>query len=169
MYKICKTENSIERQKLFQITLMKMMKKQKYQEITVTSLCTEMEIPRKTFYRYFDTLEDVLYMVIDNALTESFLHLEIKIDMIGFFLYWKKHKELLDILEKSSLSYLLVNRLYERIQIYPQKKEVSDDEMIYSGYVSAIMTVLLIWHHSGMKQSVEEMSQTIHNMFRIDN
>jgi len=144
-----------------------MMKMKKYQDITVTSLCKEMEIPRKTFYRYFDTLEDVLYMVIDDALTESFLYLEIKTDMIGFFSYWKKNKELLDILEKSSLSYLLVNRIYERVQVYIPKQDVSNEEMVYSGFISAIMTVLLMWHHSGMKQSVEEMSQTIHHMFRI--
>lgn len=167
MYKICKTEKSIERQKLFLTTLIAMMKIRKYQEITVTSLCREMEIPRKTFYRYFDTLEDVLYMVIDDALTESFLYLEIKTDAIGFFSYWKEHKELLDILEKSSLSYLLVNRIYERLQIYISKQEVSNEEMMYSGFVSAIMTILLMWHHSGMTQSVEKVSQTIHHMFRI--
>jgi len=168
MYKICKTEKSIERQKLFQTTLISMMKKHKYQDITVTSLCKEMDIPRKTFYRYFDTLDDVLYAFIDDALTEAFLHLEVKTDMIGFFSYWKKNKALLDILEKSNLSALLVNRIYERAQVYAQKGDVTNEQMRYSGYISAIMTVLLIWHHSGMKQSVEEMSQTISLMFRME-
>ena len=72
MYKLCKTEKSIERQKLFQTTLLSMMKKQKYHDITVTSLCKEMGIPRKTFYRYFDSLEDVLFMIIDDTLTNAF-------------------------------------------------------------------------------------------------
>ena len=34
MYKVCKTERSIERQKLFQTTLLAMMEKQHFQDIT---------------------------------------------------------------------------------------------------------------------------------------
>lgn len=168
MYKICKTEKSIERQKLFQTTLMTMMKKQKYQEITVTSLCKEMEIPRKTFYRYYDTLEDVLFAVIDDTLTDAFLYLEVKADLIGFFSYWKKRKNLLDVLQKSGLSHLLINRIFERFNESVDKGDFSNEELRYSGYISAIMTMLLTWHHSGMKQSVEEMSQQVKHMFKLE-
>jgi len=168
MYKICKTERSLERQKLFQTILLRMMEKQKYQDITVTSLCKEMEIPRKTFYRYYDTLEDVLYAIIDSALTEGFLYLEIKADLIGFFTYWRKQKYLLDVLEKSGLSSLLVNRIYNRLNENISKENFSNEKLRYSGYIAAIMTMLLTWHHSGMKQSVEEMSQQVKYMFKLE-
>lgn len=168
MYKICKTEKSIERQKLFQTTLLAMMKKQKYQDITVTSLCKEMEIPRKTFYRYYDSLEDVLFAVIDIALTEGFLCLEVKTDLVGFFAYWKKRKSLLDVLEKSGLSYFLINRIFERFNEKIDQGAFSNEELRYSGYISAIMTMLLTWHHSGMKQSAEEMSQQVRHMFKLE-
>lgn len=168
MYKICKTEKSIERQKQFQKTLLTLMKKDRYQDITVTSLCKEMEIPRKTFYRYFDSLEDVLYMTINDALTEAFLYLEIKADMVGFFNYWKKRKTLLDVLEKSGLSSMLTTFLYERLNEHIKKEQISDKELRYAGYISAIMTILIIWHHSGMKQSVEEISEQVKAMFHID-
>lgn len=168
MYKICKTEKSIERQKLFQTTLLTMMKKQKYQDITVTSLCKEMEIPRKTFYRYYDSLEDVLFAVVDIALTEGFLYLEVKADLIGFFSYWKKRKNLLDVLEKSGLSYFLVNRIFERFNESIDKGNFTNEELRYSGYISAMLTMLLTWHHSGMKQSVEEMSQQVKCMFKLE-
>ena len=92
MYKICKTEKSIERQKIFQTTLFSMMEKQNYHDITVTSLCREMDVPRKTLYRYFDTLEDVLFATIDESLTNSFLYLEVRADIEGYFSYWKKNK-----------------------------------------------------------------------------
>ena len=169
MYKVCKTEKSIERQKLFQTTLLSMMKKDKYQDITVTSLCKEMEIPRKTFYRYYGALEDVLHAIIDEALTEGFLYLEVKTDLAGFFGYWKKKKGLLDVLEKSGLSTLLVNRIYDRLNIYIQSDNCSDQDLRYSGYVAAIMTMLLMWHHNGMNLSVEEMSAQVKDMFKLEN
>ena len=167
MYKICKTERSSERQKLFQTTLLSLMKKQKYQGITVTSLCKEMEVPRKAFYRYFDALEDVLFMIMDETLTEAFLFLEIKSDVVGFFNYWNKKKEFLDVLEKSGLSYMLSIRLQERLNEHVKEERLSNKELRYAGYVSAIMTILLLWHHSGMKQSVEEISEQLKGMFHM--
>lgn len=169
MYKVCKTEKSAERQKLFQTTLLNMMKKEKYHDITVTDLCKEMEIPRKTFYRYYGTLEDVLNAILDEALVESFLNLEIKADLAGFFGYWQKKKELLDVLEKSGLSSILVNRIYEKISmdVDNSMKVGSVDYLRYSGYISAIMTILLAWHHTGMQQSVNEMSDLVAQMFQL--
>lgn len=168
MYKICKTEKSIARQKLFQTTLLAMMKKTKYQNITVTSLAKEMELPRKTFYRYYDSLEDVLYAIIDDALTDGFLHLEVKTDLVGFFSYWKKQKDLLDVLQKSGLSSLLMDRIFERFNESIAKGAFSNEDLRYSGYISAIMTMLLTWHHSGMKQSAEEMSLQVKHMFKME-
>lgn len=171
MYKICKTEKSAERQRLFQTTLLSMMKKTKYNDITVTDLCKEMDIPRKTFYRYFGTLEDVLHAILDDALTEAFLNLEVNQDLAGFFGYWKEKKDLLDALEKNGLSTLLIDRIY---QIMNEKDDIkmrftSVDYLRYTGYVAAIMTILLAWNHSGMKQSVDEVSELVMHMFRMEN
>ena len=173
MYKVCKTEKSIERQKLFQTTLLTMMMKHKYQDITVTSLCKEMEIPRKTFYRYFDALEDVLLAKVDETITRSFLYLEVKADLEGFFNYWKNNKHFLDILEKNGLSPLLINRIYERFEEGTEKGRgnkvvFSNKDLKYTGYIAAIMTMLVSWHHSGMKQTPKEMSSLVREMFQVD-
>ena len=71
MYKICKTAKSEARQKEFQDTLLRMLEKQKMKDITIVSLCQEMEISRKTFYQYFDTVEDVLYIMIDREMRNA--------------------------------------------------------------------------------------------------
>ena len=169
MYKICKTEKSMERQKFFQTTLLSMMERERYQDITVTALCEEMDVPRKTFYRYYGALEDVLYTILDDALTDSFLYLEVKTDLVGFFGFWKKKKGLLDVLEKSGLSSLLVNRIYERLRTTSHLGYDSKDYLRYSAYVAAIMTMLLSWHHGGMKESSEEISELIIHMFKLKN
>ena len=118
MYKICKTPKSEARQKEFQNTLLAMLKKQKMKDITIVSLCGEMKISRKTFYQYFDTVEDVLYIMIDKELRDAFLMLEYNLEVSGFFQSWVKNKWLLDILEKNEMSNLLVERAYIFSNIY---------------------------------------------------
>lgn len=168
MYKICKTEQSLKRQKLFQTTLLSLMEQKNYQDITVTSLCKEMDIPRKTFYRYFNTLDDVLNMILDEALTNSFLYLEITTDLTGYLNYWKKEKYLLDVLEENRLSSLLVTKSQERLTAFRKDGAMTNHDIMYSAYIAALFTILLSWHHSGMQQSVEEITSLVYKMFRFD-
>ena len=128
MYKICKTPRSEARQKEFQETLLRMLKKQKMKDITIVSLCQEMDISRKTFYQYFDTIEDVLYMIVDKELRNGFLTLEIKPQIDRFFEFWREKRWLLDILEKNGMSQILVDRAYSI-------SSIADKEEILYGFV----------------------------------
>lgn len=166
MYKICKTTKSEARQKEFQDTLLRMLEKQKMKDITIVSLCAEMGISRKTFYQYFETIEDVLYIMIDRELRSAFLLLEYNPEVDDFFEYWVKNKWLLDILEKNEMSNLLVERAYIFSDIY-REKEMSIQNMKCAGWIAAIITVLVLWHHDGMKQSPDEMQKTIYDMFHL--
>lgn len=166
MYKICKTPKSEARQIEFQETLLKMLRKQKMKDITIVSLCKEMGISRKTFYQYFDTIEDVLYAIIDKELQNGFLLLEVQPEIDGFFAFWKKDKWLLDILEKNGMSQILVDRAYSNAFLN-QEEGYSIQFMKYAGWISAIITVLVLWHHGGMKQTPEEMQDMIYKMFHI--
>lgn len=165
MHKICKTEKSIERQKLFQTVLLSMMKKQTYKEITVTGLCKEMQIPRKTFYRYYDTLEDVLAVVIDNVLRDAFLYIEVTTDMKGFFSYWKEQKELLDVLDKNDIMYLLIERIYKRMEEDCIDNAITTLEIQRAGQVGALLHMLIAWYEAGMRQSPEEISRLVNTLF----
>ena len=53
MYKLCKTGQSAQRQKELERGLLKMMKHRRFEEISVSDLCDQMQLPRKSFYRYF--------------------------------------------------------------------------------------------------------------------
>lgn len=167
MYKICKTPKSEARQKEFQDTLLKMLKKQKLKDITIVSLCQEMGISRKTFYQYFDTIDDVLYAILDKELRNGFLQLEVRLEIAKFFTHWKKQKWLLDILEKNGISQILVDRTYALSFSNHESEPFSMRSMKSAGWISAIITVLILWHHGGMTQSPEEMEQLIREMFHI--
>lgn len=60
MYKLCKTKQSIDRQNEIADTLIQILKKRQLSTIRISEFCQLANIPRKTFYRYFDTLEDII-------------------------------------------------------------------------------------------------------------
>ena len=53
MYKLCKTEQSAARQRQLEEGLLTVMLTRRYDEISVSDLCDDLAIPRKSFYRYF--------------------------------------------------------------------------------------------------------------------
>ena len=74
MYKLCKSEQSATRQKQLEQGLLKVMLTQRYEDISVSDLCTAMDIPRKSFYRYFSGKDGALHALIDHTMIsyESF-------------------------------------------------------------------------------------------------
>ncbi len=145
-----------------------MLKKQKMKDVTIVSLCHEMGISRKTFYQYFDTIEDVLHMVVDKELRNGFLILEVRPQIDGFFDFWRRKKTLLDILEKNEMSQILVDRAYSISAIGDKEQMFTMQHMKYAGWISAIMTVLILWHHGGMQQTSHQMEEMLLDMFHID-
>ena len=61
MYKLCRTEQSAQRQRQLEQGLLLAMKTKRYEEITISDLCDQMGIPRKSFYRYFSSKDGALH------------------------------------------------------------------------------------------------------------
>ena len=174
MYKQCRTEQSAARQRELLEGLLEAMLQQHYDEITVSSLCEQMQIPRKSFYRYFSSKEGALHALIDHALLdfESFTSVHskstdsIQEEMEQLFAYWLHKKKLLDALAKSGLSGVLVNRaighsVFEsmRGRRFLPVEEQQAQEYITLFAVSGFMSMVIQWHHEGYPQTVQQMAQ----------
>ena len=159
MYKQCKTEQSAKRQREFGTTLLAMMKQTPYQKISVSALCREMQVQRKTFYRYFDGIEDVLNVILDEVIDEAFLFLLGEPELEQFFAYWQSQAELLDILGKNHITGSLFNRMGEYIFI--NKKEVTLTDLNIVSYIASFMAIVRVWHNGGMTQSPKELADMI--------
>lgn len=168
MYKLCKTEQSAKRQREFELVLLRLMEQKEYTKITITDLCKEMNAPRKAFYRYFDWIDDVLDALLDYEYLES-KKSEGRQSMEDFFLYWSKKKTLLDLLEKYGLSPRLISRAGQMILLntLDSAKNLSVEEMQKISFSSAEVTMMVLWHHNGMKQSPREMSTVLRKTFEI--
>lgn len=175
MYKQCRTEQSAARQRELLEGILDALLQQHYDEITVSGLCERMQIPRKSFYRYFSSKEGALHALIDLTLLdfESFTEQHIKDgkdsaqqEMERVFSYWYHQKRLLDALERSGLSGVLVQRaighsIFETMRdrrFLPMEEQYAQEyAMLFS--VSGLMSMVIRWHQDGYPQTVQQMAQ----------
>ena len=99
MYKTCKTTKSKLRQREIEQALISLMASTPFADVSVTALCAHLDMPRKSFYRYFDAKEDVLDAFMDHlleecdAITLSDATLRQRVEQLLFFA--KRKKDLL--------------------------------------------------------------------------
>lgn len=172
MYKDCKTEQSAARQREMERGLLKLMAKRRYEDISVSDLCDSMEIPRKSFYRYFSSKDGALFALLDHTMMEfyeeGFCTKEGGTalgDLDQYFVFWYEHKELLDALERSSLSGILVERatnlaLRERLMPgYIRSWSPDMQQIALSFSVCGLLSMVIQWHHQGFRTSPAEMTK----------
>ena len=171
MYKLCKTEQSTQRQRQLEHGLLRLMLVKRYEEISISDLCERMNIPRKSFDRYFSSKDGALFALLDHTMLdfyESGFHTadaETALDELElFFVFWYRQKELLDALQRSGLSGILVERATElaaKERLMPKRiKSWSTDrrDLALSFALCGLMSMILHWHRQGYPVSPEEMT-----------
>lgn len=173
MYKLCKTEQSALRQRQLEQGLLQAMCRQQYEDISISDLCDELGVPRKSFYRYFSNKDGALFALIDHTLMEfaqtpSMPDKKANSRAIGdleqFFKFWYAHKKLLDALNRSRLSGLLVERatnhaLHERMMpAYLLKMDEKSQRMALTFAICGLLAVVLQWHQEGYTETPEQMA-----------
>ncbi len=172
MYKLCKSEQSSKRQRAIEQALLQTMLHRRYEEITVSDLCDGIAIPRKAFYRYFSGKDGCLHALIDHVLMDYMAYeARENLDardplryMEGVCQYWMEQKQLLDALEKSAMSGVLIQRTIvftREMDSYPDFLRTAEKQLQEYGAMFAscgIATMMLQWHRDGYAQSVEHMA-----------
>ncbi len=174
MYKLCKTEQSAARQRELERGLLQTMATVRYEDINVSELCQKLEIPRKSFYRYFSSKDGALYALIDHTLMEyegfsgnrhSREGRTLGGELTSFFEFWIQHVKLLDALERSGMSGMLIERSISYAiseTVFPNRFLSGEDKMtrqhVVMFAVCGLMTIMIQWHHGGYQQSASEMA-----------
>lgn len=176
MYKLCKTEQSASRQQQLEQGLLELMLQKPYEEISVSELCDRMDIPRKAFYRYFSSKDGALYALLDHTMlrfyTDGFRGNGGNAlgDLRQFFLFWYDHRGLLEALERSHLSGLLIDRatnLAQQEKLMPRRIQswpVDLQGVAMSFAVCGLISMVFQWHHQKYRISPEEITQVATSM-----
>jgi len=169
MYKICHTEESTRRQRMLEQGLLEAMGHHPYKKITLMELCRQLDVPRKTFYRYFPTKEDCLLALIDHALADcndvaltgwtggETLDRQAQ---LRFFRYWAENRALLDALQNNSLQHILLERttvIVDRMKENAPPRSFAVEQVEYF-IAHGLMTTVLRWHQYGFQSTPEEMA-----------
>ena len=175
MYKLCKTEQSAQRQRQLEEGLKKVMLTKHFEEISVSDMCDQLQVPRKSFYRYFSSKDGALYGLIDHTMMEyeRFAVARQKVtgrtlsnELESFFQFWVEHKDLLDALQKSGLSGVLIERsishaLGETVmpkRFLPRDSRDMQRQVTMFG-VCGLMSMVLTWHHDGYKETPTQLAR----------
>jgi len=175
MYKMCKTEQSAQRQRQLEQGLLKAMSAHHYDEISVSDLCEQIGIPRKSFYRYFSGKDGALHALIDHTLLdyEGFSYHKktdevrsYQRDLEEFFLFWRHQKPLLDALARSGLSGVLIERAIDqalsdvgtsRRYMTQHAPELRAHATMFG--VCGLMSMVVSWHNDNYFQEPWQMAQ----------
>lgn len=169
MYRRCSTEKSAQQQHILEQCLLEAMLATPFHEITISGLCEQGGLSRKTFYRLFDRKDDVLEALIDQTLLdfESFQP-DSSVKKGGlhrFFAYWKSQHKLMEALIRNNMYALLWERaILHTLRESPDVLSVfgaDDDEFGRESvifYISGLFVLIMDWHAEGYRRSIDEMS-----------
>lgn len=157
--------------------LVELLLEKEYKDITITKLCDHAQIARRTFYRNFTTIEDVLAYYTSSIMNEFVKILQdhagddFKTVVIAYFNFWEKRTWLLQLLNKNNLIHIIFTQYIQCLQQFPNifwhNKHVPLDESDFAvrlAYTAGgLWSVLTYWISSGCKQSPYELAQIIYN------
>lgn len=182
MYKLCKTEQSVKRQRVIENCLFDILRSKNYEDISVTEICERMNMPRKAFYRYFDSKDDALCALIDHSMSEysgfsvdrsNETRRSLTSEIEEYFIFWYEKRDLLAALDRSGL----IGFLIERTVNYPIGDRIvisrflpNDDERvrerIFKFAFSGLVYIMICWYREGFTSSTREMAESACRMLR---
>ena len=146
--------------------LFRLMKRKPFQQITVTEICAEANLGRKTFYRNFDLREDVIDFWLDlrcEECREVLLPVPLEEQLHHYCIFLKKYMGELIALYQNSL-HPLVEKKFSVFMPYtmPLWSEDPVEQEYRSQYIiSGIDAIIRIWVTRGFQESVEEVVEIV--------
>lgn len=174
--------------------LLHLMEQTAYKNISVSQLCAASDVARRTFYRHFETIDDVLRYKLDR-ITDDFIHyfshgyhnknsFEYTVEL--FFTFWNQHRSFLLLLKRNHLMYVLSDMVLPAIRMgirqlwlgtaanEPTSEEIrslSQDtnrqeqlEYMFFFMSGGIMSLLTHWLDRATPPSAKEMGELSKNV-----
>ena len=146
--------------------LLKLLREKPIEDISISELCELAGIGRASFYRNFNSKEDILRTYIlglfqewttagaqgENKPLSKFLH--------SLFAHFEKHRDFYEMLNQRNLIYLLKDAI---IALCGPQMEHSKEEACTRAYVAyTLYGWIEVWFQRGMQETAEEIA----GMFR---
>lgn len=170
------TQLALERQSLLEASMLQLMNVKAYADIT-KDICVQANIPRRTFYHYFESKEDLIDLVIENTMLPAFLAAMFEFDsgydamqgsFIRFFRFLaQKDRERLRLLIDNGLESRLIafatqwaidENVSMPLRDRPMAKHIHLARVVGS---ASFFSLLFYWCKNDFRESPEEMAECI--------
>lgn len=155
--------------------LLSLLEEKPFRDITVKELCVRSDIARRTFYRHFHTVEDVMDYALSHIiarfreqmlLTQKETYPSI---LASYFAFWKNYASLLELLNKNNITYLLFGRYLECLSslpwLFPSEDSLTEDRDSFAcslAYHSgSLWSVLTYWSMNGCRIPEDTLAQIL--------
>lgn len=164
--------NAYRRQKQIEDCLYANLLQRTYTSVSVSDLCHQMEISRKSFYNYFPDKDSCFRSIISRKLRQCSLAITANMpdgssqdDVIATLLnFWKQERAFIDIVVRNNLLLLLIDQTLQfmthedrTILEFLNTPQLESDEFILASYVNVHLTMILQWYQKNFEVPVEEM------------
>lgn len=177
MYHIKNDKRSIQSSKWIYSALEALMQEKEYSEITVTDIVNKANLGRTTFYRNFDTIDDILKMKLDEkfeGLTQ-YLRDNYKPMISGnntvflkpFLKYWYVNSHIIELLIQANKTELIYSSLktlinnYKSFIIKPNNNSFANINFIIELKATIMVNILQEWIKTNMSITPDELSDII--------
>ncbi len=154
--------------------LLSLMLNAPYTEISVKQIIMEARLARKTFYRNFESKDDVLISYLKGIIREYYDVVNTgKVNVLEtIFLYVDKYRDFLLLLEKNNMLHLPLQCINEYLPLlhknfFNECKPANylfknlDSEYLIAFNTGAIWNVVSLWIHRGMVDTPESVKKNI--------
>lgn len=149
-------------------SLLKLLETKSFNEITIKDICKEADLSRQTFYKIFDSKEEIIkyhFKVLFNEFENdchNFENMTLNNLTFQFFTFFKKHADFIQILTQNKMSYVLENEFEHYLPEISIFNSINEEEK-YPDYTisfiaGALCQILMHWYEKDMDLSVEEIA-----------
>ncbi|HAX03585.1 MAG: hypothetical protein A2Y45_09340 [Tenericutes bacterium GWC2_34_14] len=159
--------------------LMFLLKKNAFRKISIDDITKEAGVARPTFYRNFDSKEDIL--LDQGRKIYERLMLDLETDMNNdnpifhsikkMVIVFNEYSDLIEVLITNSLEYLIFQSFEAEIskllkKVFDIEKEDKYKARFFEG---ALFSVVVEWIKNSKSESVDEMTEIIYNLVTFNN
>ncbi|OBR96801.1 hypothetical protein CLRAG_03100 [Clostridium ragsdalei P11] len=162
--------------------LLKLMKTEKYQEITIQEITNNANLSRRTFYRNYSSKDQILeccfYKIWQEYEVLIYQQIDLSLPNIAkiFFTLMKKHLNFLLLVNRHHLLPFFLAKIDELLppdfdEVKGKKLSFSKENIQYAitFSVGGFMHILIRWLSDGAQKTPEEMSAIIKDFISICN
>lgn len=162
--------NNVKRAKNYIVeSLLYLMKKEKFENITVTNIAKKAGVNRITFYRNFNSKEEVLKCYLDS-ITDNFIKTskivytpdDFTSYLIKLFTHLERYKDIGILLYQSNMVHFLKDE-FDRIFLAKAKK--ANETYHYAFLSGGFYNIYYYWIKNDFKENPQDLANIFNNFY----